>query len=126
MKRLVFAMLMTAFTESCALVMVGSAGVAGAYGWSQGNLSRNYRQPIATAWEGSKHALGVLRLKVEEQKIDAHYGKIVAAIPDKEETATISLEKWTNAETRISVRVGVIGDRAKSEKIHEEIEKALR
>lgn len=126
MKRLVFAALLMAFTGSCALVMVGSAGIAGAYGWSQGELSRNYRQPIATAWEGSKHALGVLRLAVEEQKIDAHYGKIVAITSDKEGKATISLEKWTNVETRISVRVGIIGDRAKSEKIHEEIEKALR
>lgn len=126
MKKLCFAALLMAFTGSCALVMVGSAGMVGAYGWSQGELSRNYRQPLATAWEGSKHALGVLRLTVAEQKINSHTGKIVASYPVKEEAVTVNLEKWTNVETRISVRVGLIGDRAKSERIHEEIEKAMR
>jgi hypothetical protein len=126
MKRLVFAAALVALTGSCALVMVGSAGMAGAYGWSQGELSRNYRQPLAAAWEGVKHAVGALKLTVEEQEIKSHYGKIMASYPDKEEAITISLEKWTNVETRISVRVGLIGDRVKSEKIHEEIEKALR
>jgi hypothetical protein len=126
MKKLVFAALLTAFTGSCAFVMVGSAGMAGAYAWSQGELSRNYRQPLATSWEGVKHALSVSRLTVEEQAIDPHYGKIVASAPGGEEQVTVSLEKWTKTETRVTVRMGVMGDRAKSERIHEEIEKALR
>lgn len=126
MKKLLLIAALAALTGSCAVVMVGSAGAAGAYGWSQGELGRNYRQPIATAWEGVKHSLGVLRLTVEEQKINDYSGKIVAASHERDEAITVSLEKWTNTETRVSVRVGVIGDRAKSEKIHEEIEKALR
>ena len=117
--------MLTAFIGSLAFVIAGPAGEAGALGWTQGELSRNYRQPLATAWEGVKYALGVLKLAVEEQKINAYYGEIVVSSSD-DETATISLEKWTNTETRISVRVGGVTDRALTGKIHEEIEKALR
>lgn len=126
MRKLILAAMLMAFTGSCAFVLAGSAGMAGAYAWSQGELSRNYRQPLVTAWEGVKHALNVSKLVVEEQTVDSHYGKMTANTPGKEEKVTVSLEKWTKTETRITVRVGVMGDRPKSERIHEEIEKALR
>lgn len=126
MKKLVLLALLTALNGSCALVVAGSAGAAGAYAWSHGELIRNYRQPLETAWEGTKHALRVLKLTVEKQTITAHDGEIVVKTPGKEEKTVISMEKWTNTETRVTVRVGLIGDRAQSEKIHEEIGKALR
>jgi len=126
MKKLVLAALLSAFTGSCALALAGSAGVAGAYGWSHGELARNYRQPLETTWEGAKHAINVLRLTVGEQTLNGHYGKIVAKTPGKDEKTIISLEKWTKTETRVTVRVGLIGDRPQSEHIHEEIAKALR
>lgn len=126
MKKLILSLLLLGFTGSCAFVLAGSAGVAGAYVWSQGDLSRNYRQPLATAWEGVKHAISVSRLVVEEQTIDPHYGKIVANTHGGDEKVIVSLEKWTKTETRVTVRVGVMGDRPKSERIHEEIEKALK
>lgn len=126
MKKLILMALMVVFTGSCAFVLAGSAGMVGAYAWSQGELSRNYRQPLVTAWEGVKHALGVSKLVVEEQAIGPHYGKIVANTPGSGEKVIVGMEKWTKAETRVTVRVGVMGDRPKSERIHEEIEKALR
>lgn len=127
MKKLVLvALLLATFNGSCALVVAGSAGAAGAYAWSHGELIRNYRQPLETTWEGAKHAVRILRLTVEEQTITPHYGKIVAKTPGKDEKTVISMERWTNTETRVTVRVGVIGDRPQSEKIHEEIGKALR
>lgn len=126
MKKVFFAVAITALTASCAFVFVGSAGVAGAYAWSHGELSRNYRQPLETAWEGAKHALRSLRITITNQSMDPHYGKITAKPEKGDEKITVSLEKWTNSETRVTVRVGALGDRERSEKIHSEIEKALR
>jgi hypothetical protein len=89
-------------------------------------LSRNYNQPLETAWEGTKHALNSLRFKTTNQSVDSHYGKITANPEWGDEKIIVSLEKWTNSETRVTVRVGALGDRDRSEKIHGEIEKALR
>lgn len=126
MKNLILAALIAVLTGSCAFVFVGSAGMAGAFAWSKGDLIRNYNQPLETAMEGVKHALGSLRLKIETQSRDDHYGKITARAEWSDDKIVIGLEKWTRTETRITVRVGALGDRERSEKIHDQIEKALR
>jgi len=104
---------------------VASGGVvAGAYIWKQGRLSRNYNQPLSTAFEGALHALNVLGYKVT--RVDrGEYRGFIQAPYKKRDTMTVSLEKWTENETRITVRAGVPGNRAISEQVHDEINKAL-
>jgi len=109
--------------QGCLWMVAG--GAAGAYLWSEGNLVRHYSQPISTAWEGARFALRDLGLAVEEQKIDSHQGQLTAkrsnGVP-----VMVTLERWTERETRVSVRVGALGDRAESERVHEAIARALR
>lgn len=124
MKRLAVVFL-CATLSGCVWAVAGGAGAAGAYFWVKGNLERNYHQPLATAWEGTLHATRVLRLKVVSQEHDAFNGYINAKMA-KGEDVRIKLERWTDTETRITVRVGALGDEAVSRKIHKEIEKALR
>jgi hypothetical protein len=111
---------------ACQVVLLGGAGAVGAYAWVAGSLERSYLQPLPTAWEGTMHALRQMKLKVLSARLDAHYGLITTDMPGANETMRIALEKWTNKETKISVRAGIIGDRVFSEKVHDEIARALR
>ena len=47
-------------------------------------------------------------------------------MPNSKEFLVVKLERWTDRETKVMVRAGVIGDRAFSERVHDEIDKALR
>lgn len=126
MRRLLAALIVMPLVSGCFWAVAGGAGAAGTYVWMNGNLSRNYTQPMETAWEGTLHALRVLQLPVEERKHDAFFGVIKARMAKRDEIMKITLERWTDTETKISVRAGVFGDRKISERVHEEIEKALK
>ena len=108
----------------CQVLALGGAGVVGAYAWINGNLTRNYAQPLETAWEGTMHAVRTLRLNVVKQKRDAFNGLIDIELV-KGDPMRISLERWTDRETRITVRVG-LGDREVSIRVHEEIARSLK
>ncbi len=125
MRRTVAILLLAPFFAGCFWLVAGGAGVAGAYAWINGNLSRNYKQPIETTWKGSLRALRKLKLKVTERKHDAFNGYIKAELV-KGDVVKLSLERWTNNETRVIVRVGMLGDRDISMRVHEQIEKELR
>jgi len=125
MRRLIAITLLAPLMSGCFWIVAGGAGAAGTYVWVNGNLSRNYRQPMETTWEGTLHALRVLRLPVEERKHDAFYGIIKARLARGEELR-VTLERWTDTETKVTVRAGALGDRNVSERVHEEIDKALR
>lgn len=114
------------FMSGCFYLVAGGTGAAGTYVWLNGSLARNYKQPLETAWEGSLHALRVLRMPVEEKRHDAFYGVIKARMAKGDEVLKVTLERWTERETKITVRAGVLGDRKISEGVHEEIERALK
>lgn len=125
MKRLATLIFLIPFTAGCIGLIVGGAGAAGAYAWINGNLSRNYKQPMETTLEGVLSALRVLRLNITERKHDAFDGYVTAKMV-KGKNVRITLERWTNSETRVTVRVGALGDRDVAMKIHEQIESELR
>ncbi len=124
MRRLVVMAVLAPMAAGCFWAVAGGGAVAGAYIWKQGRLSRNYNQPLATTFEGALHALNVLGYKVT--RIDrGEYRGFIQTPYNKTDTLTVSLEKWTETETRVIVRAGVLGDRAISEQVHDEINKAL-
>lgn len=126
MKKILALIIAAQTLSGCFWFVAGGAGAAGAYIWSRGALTRHYHQPFETTWEGTMHALRVMNLKVEESKKDNYDGVIKTKMPGGKEKLVISLEKWTDRETRVTVRAGVPGDKAFSERTHEEIAKALK
>ena len=125
MKRFVSALIAAQIFSGCLFAVAGSTGAVGTFVWLNGNLTRNYGQPLETAWEGTLHAVRNLKLKVVESKVDGFNG-FIRIDTVKGEEIHINLERWTNVETKITVRVGVLGDRNKSERIHREIALALK
>ena len=126
MKRLVAIMIMVPFLSGCYVFLAGGAGAVGAYAWVKGTLSRNYKQPFETTWEGTLFAVRKLGFDVKDSRHDQHYGIIKATMPSTGGVVSVALERWTSRETKVSVRVGTLGDRSVSLHLHEEIGKALR
>ena len=125
MRRILVLSFLLPLLSGCFWMMAGGAGAAGAYMWLNGELSRNYKQPMETTWEGTLHALRTLRLPVEEKKHDAFYGYIKAKMA-KGKTLSVTLERWTDVETKVTVRVGALGDKEVSRRVHEEISRSLK
>ncbi len=119
------AILLVPFAAGCFWAVAGGIGAVGGYAWVNGNLSRNYQQPIETAWEGTMHAIRVLKLKVVDQKHDAFNGYITVKMA-KGDIISVKLERWTAQETKITIRVGALGDRDVSMTLHDQIEKELK
>ncbi|MBI5815332.1 MAG: DUF3568 family protein [Nitrospinae bacterium] len=126
MKKILALLLAAQTLTGCFWLVAGGAGAAGAYVWSHGNLTRHYQQPFETTWEGTMHALRVMDLPVVDSKKDKYDGVIKAKMPGGRDKLIVSLERWTDRETRVTVRAGALGDKAFSERAHEEIAKALR
>ena len=125
MKRLVAILLLVPFSAGCFWMVAGGAGAAGAYVWNKGGLTRNYKQPMETTLEGTLHALRKLKLKITDQKSDAFNGYIKAEMAQGK-VLKVKLESWTSNETRVTVRVGTMGDHKVSVRVHEQIEKELK
>lgn len=106
-------------------MLAGGAGVTGAYFWKQGNLTRNYMHPLDDTWKGALRAIESLNLKIKAKRRDSHYGVIKAKLPS-EETLKIAMERWTDRETKVTIRSGASGDREMSQRVHAQIEKAIR
>jgi hypothetical protein len=126
LKRLILTLVVSSLLSGCFwLVAAGGTGTIGAFAWRDGNLARNYGEPLSTSWDATLYACRLQNLEVTEKKVDSFRGKIKAN-HDELGAVRIDLEKWTKNETEITVRVGVLGNRKGSEQIHDEIAKALR
>jgi len=124
-KKLMASFFIAPLMAGCVFMVAGGAGVAGAYIWKEGNLARHYTAPMEMCWDATMTAMQSLRLKIDEQKHDRYKGSILATMHNNEKL-WITLERWTDRETRVMIRAGALGDRELSERVHVEIEKALR
>lgn len=108
----------------CAVVVVGGAGAGGAYLWHEGALSRHYPAPLRATYDAALEAARSLQMAVDRSDVDAFAGSIRGVTVARDQQFTITLERWTDDETRVTVRVGV-GDRPASARLHTAIARSL-
>jgi len=104
-------------------VVVGATAAAagvGAYVFVKGNLKRTYEAPVEKVWEAAVQAVQELDLTVESKKHDAFGGTVKGKLADGK-NFTVRLERLGEKSTEVGVRIGVFGDRTKSEAIHDKI-----
>ena len=121
----IFALLSVSLMMSggCALLVGAGAGV-GTYAYIDGKLKRSYGSPLPKVWEASLAAVKDLKLTTASQQSDAFNGVIKGEMADGKRFE-ITLKKISEKSTEVGVRIGVFGDRKKSEVIHEQIAKRL-
>jgi len=99
---------------------VAAGAAAGAYFFVKGNLTRTYEAPIEKVWKATLQSVEELQLAVESKKRDAFSGEIKGKMADGT-SFTIELKRLGEKSTEVGVRIGIFGDRTKSEAIHDKI-----
>jgi hypothetical protein len=127
MKRLLYALLglsVLAMHSGCIAVVAGAGAGAGAYAYIQGELEATYNVPIAQVWPKTLAAMDELKLTIDRQLFDHLGGEIDARRVDGT-VVKVRLKSTGDHSTTVGVRVGTIGNRDHSERIHDIIKKQL-
>ena len=108
----------------CAGILVGAAGGAGAVTWLKGELKEDIGKSLNDVYEATVEALMELELPTVEQKKDAMTAKIVSSLADGKDIK-IHIKSLTDTSSKISIRIGTLGDKPMSRKILSTIHKHL-
>ncbi len=118
-------LLLLMFTASCTRVHPRSPAGTGTYSYVSGWLTWTYPTDIDTAWPATLRAMQALDLKIQRQALDGLGGRIKALRADRT-TVSVRLKPAGDRVTRISVRVGTLGNRERAMNIHEAIRAELK
>jgi hypothetical protein len=114
--RLIIGLILACLCSGCVALAVGAAsGVAGAV-YVMGKLQEELNDPITAVHEATLQGLRDLDLPIAEDKSD----KLAAHIESKLADGThvwIDLNSIADSRTRLTIRVGAVGDEARSRKI---------
>ena len=114
--RLIIGLILACLCSGCVALAVGAAGgVAGAV-YVMGKLQEEVPYPIATVHEATLQGLRDLDLPVAEDKAD----KLAAHVESKLADGThvwVDLDAVADSRTKLTIRVGVVGDESRSRKI---------
>ncbi|MEF9425737.1 MAG: DUF3568 domain-containing protein [Candidatus Mariimomonas ferrooxydans] len=110
------------FLYGCALALLGiGAGIGvGAYRYIEGGLERDYSLEYNSAWDATNTALANLSISVSDSVNKGVKGQIEAIRSDGKKIIIKLRDRGQNV-TTINIRVGFLGSRKESERIHEEI-----
>ncbi len=109
--------------SGCAAVVVGGVAAGGTYYYVTGWLNKDYSASLNQAYTASLEACKELGLAIQKRHKNLTEASIDAKDSDRD--VWISLESKTANVTKISVRVGLTGDKIASQRIHEAIAKRL-
>jgi len=120
---LVLAILISGCAEAV-LVGVGAVGGAGAALWYKGKMEENLDVAFSKARAATLAALKDLELPINKDEKKGLKARIESQFPEGKHL-WISLRAVTESSTKVTVRVGAFGDKARSQKIFEAIHQHL-
>lgn len=110
--------------SGCAILAAGAVAGGGTYAYVSGWGEQSYAVDLDQAYKASLSACRRLKLTVEEQQQNISSASIKAH--DAEDTSIwIRMQAKNTNITRVSVRVGLLGDEAATQRIHAAIDDAL-
>ena len=108
----------------CVPLVIGAAAGVGGFAWVQGELVNDLQVPAERLHKAVSRAMRDLRLAVMEDKGDRLSAKVLAKYSDGTDV-TISIAAKTEKVSTLKIRVGILGDKEKSELILNAIQKRL-
>jgi hypothetical protein len=118
----VFLIVLVLLSGGCAAALVGAG--AGTVAYIRGDLEAVVESNIDATYQASVKALGQLEITPTSKAKDALTAKIVGRDAD-DKKVTIKLARTADNLTKLSIRIGLIGDETKSRIIYEQIKKNL-
>ncbi len=129
LKNVIVLILIGMMCSGCAFIVGAAAGggvVAGSYEYVKGELKRPYAASMDTAWVACQDVLTDLKIEILESSTAEPTQWIMKGNTEKGKKITIALDMVSKDITKVSVRVGVFGDKILSEKIHDTIARRLK
>jgi len=99
---------------------VGAGVGVGSYKYVDGNLKRDYLGPMPAVWQATLVAMDELNVAANVEEKD-HFGGLVKGVMHDGTEIRVKLTRQSENSTEVAVRVGIFGDRDKSEIIHNKI-----
>lgn len=112
------------FCVGCAPLLLGAAAGAGGVAYVKGTLEKNYNSPVKDVHRASLAGLKSMGLIVTNDDITRHKAHIDAEFEDGQ-LVDIDIKALTERASRLRIRVGVLGNEARSEMILFAIEKHI-
>lgn len=111
-------------SSGCAALLVGAAAGVGGYAWVSGALVKEYNATVAKTHQAVLQALKQLDIKVTSDQADRLAAVVQARLADGR-AVKVSVDAMTERTAKVRIRVGVFGDRAKSEMIAAALDKSI-
>jgi hypothetical protein len=108
--------------SGCFALFLGAAAGAGGYAWVSGALEKDYLNPAEKLEQATNRGLKDLQLVIKEQERDRLSAKIRTQFADGQ-SVNIDIKALTEKSARLRIRVGVFGNRTRSEMVLNAIEK---
>ncbi len=121
------ALLITPLLTGCAAALLGAGAAAGAggYAYAKGEASQTHAGSFDQVWNATMNALNQMNIKVVRSTRDALGGEIDAKRAADNQDVTVKVQPVDRDSTRVSVRVGVLGNEADSKRIQQVISTTL-
>ena len=100
----------------CAALLVGAAAGAGGVAYVQGELKVTESVSLVVAQRAAEKALTDLKLGIQKRQADGLSG-VLEARTAGDQKVTVKTKRIADKSTEIGIRVGVLGDEAKSRQI---------
>ena len=117
-------LIVTVFSQSGCFFLVGATAGVGAYVWVKGALEQNLNATAEKVHDATTKALNSQKLTIVLDQADRLKAKVVAEFSDGQ-NVTVEINALTEKTTKIQIRVGILGDKAKSELILNTIKRYL-
>ena len=111
-------------TSGCFALLVGAAAGAGGVIWAKGKIEQEFNVPLEKVYNASLKALKKLELPIVLDRKDQLTAKLESRFSDGA-NIWIIIESLSSKTTKVSVRVGRMGDEKRSREIMEMIERYL-
>ncbi len=111
-------------TNGCVALLFGAAAGAGGYAWAKGVLEKEFDRPVEEVHAAVLKALKKLEITVKDEDKDRLSAVTKGKFADGK-NLTVHIEAVTEKKSKLKIRVGVFGDRDRSEQILNLVKKSL-
>ncbi|OHB57671.1 MAG: hypothetical protein A2173_04625 [Planctomycetes bacterium RBG_13_44_8b] len=110
--------------SGCLVAAVG-VGAIGTVAYIKGDLEAYEAETVSTVFDATKMAASELGLTITKEYKDVLYAEIIARDSEDRKT-TIKIKGTSPQTTKLSIRVGILGNEARSSFIYQKIHDRLK
>lgn len=115
--------LLVLLSTGCAALVVGGAAAVGSYTYVAGQLERTYNANLDATYQATLAGCEALGLPLQDKQMQLSKASVKVIDGDRE--VWISLAAQSSTTTKVSIRVGYLGDELASRRIHDAIQARL-